>query len=591
MNAELYIDGVRADISVGTEVNLELFSPLFANLSEIGDNYSYSIEVPNTATNAALFGFSNRADVVSTFPLTEHTAALYIDGVQIFTQGIATLTAMTPESYTLSLVWGIGATLATWWDTPLSEVYTSSDESAEHLTWDATTQYAPTTDGFMAGFLPYFGRAKEANVLPPHDIQYTLPMVSTKAVLGYIEQGAGVSIDHTNLTEFLLPLTTLNGSAYATANGATTDVVCTGTFDITNGSHTARLSFSSADDPDDIASDTRLRATDGNLYVLPSQMRFYVSKVSAANLRVTCYDSADNQLLTYTVPFTVAGNAINAQYSYGNHTPYVAYLKMAVEYTVSGSDVIIGTTTDSTTIQAYTTNRAKYGAPYPILPNLPEMTCGEFITSLCQLSGAYAFMTPDGVLSFGRLNAAIQGGERKDMSAKYTSESRDGTLVSAEWGNRDFAQRNELKYTQADIVRQSGDGFFSIPNTLLSPSAVVIESPYTPTDSIGAFMYLPLWAADGTWEGIDEPPIISIDSVIFSDAMTWQNILSDKYNKWVALLQQWRKYSVHMVLAPYDIAALDWAKAWHIDALGGDFLPWRISYTSAGLSDVELIKL
>lgn len=84
-NIELYIDKKLCDIQspekLGVRLNRVLINP--AELSSKDAQYSYSITIPSTPDNDAIFGYANVEEVKNKFN-HHHTAQLYVDSIRIF---------------------------------------------------------------------------------------------------------------------------------------------------------------------------------------------------------------------------------------------------------------------------------------------------------------------------------------------------------------------------------------------------------------------------------------------------------------------------------------------------------------------------
>lgn len=595
MTIVLEIDGQRLDLNEDTTVDLELFSPVFNDISEVGENFSYTIEVPNTANNSAIFGLANRSDYDTPFLSAEHTAALYIDGLPLFTDGVATLSHIRPDGYGLALTWGIGEAINAVWDKKLAEAFAElAEQPSMHVSWDGNSVFSSWSNGETVGREPYF--AKElSNGQSSLEMRYNLPTIRAEFIRERLAD-IGITADFTNLRDLYFPLTTINGTTYAANNGAS--VALSGSFGVMDGIYTdngyCRWNAPTNDSEGMINANEATRInTNTGFAALPAQtLRVVVNSAStlaSLSLDIEQYNAFNTLIASDTLVFTAynssewrcstTGLTLNAQ--------GLNYIKVKPSARLVGSDK---SGTFYVYFSLYTTLRAQYGAPYPIIPNLPDVTVGEFINTLCQLSGAYAYTTADGVLAFAPLSGAVSGAVVQDMSGKMVSQWSEAGLVAKQYTNDQFGQHNILKYDKADGVISDGDGSFDIANTMLDPEATVVECPFTPTDMWQGFVYLPLWSDDGTFEGFDEPPIWS-EARRFDTSLHFDNVLSAYYSEWLAVVQRWQVVTVEMRLLPFDLYTLQWATAWYIAPLGGRYIPVRISYSTDAVSEVELLKL
>ena len=89
---ELYINDILCDLSSDEVVTLLYQSPIFSSLDSIQSNRSYNVALPPTPTNMQAIGQAARPDVDADAPYVRLPAALYQDGVPLFTQGFAVVT-------------------------------------------------------------------------------------------------------------------------------------------------------------------------------------------------------------------------------------------------------------------------------------------------------------------------------------------------------------------------------------------------------------------------------------------------------------------------------------------------------------------
>lgn len=110
-NDRLYIDGVLVDLGDNVDITLVVNSNLFRDLTQLTGNTSYTIRLPRTANNAAVFGMAGDVRSDTTFPTQYHTADYIRNGVPIITGGRAVLLSVT-DYYEISITWGAFAPLA-----------------------------------------------------------------------------------------------------------------------------------------------------------------------------------------------------------------------------------------------------------------------------------------------------------------------------------------------------------------------------------------------------------------------------------------------------------------------------------------------
>lgn len=109
MNYEqLYIDGVLMDTDEKTDVTLELKSNLFADISKLSGNHSYTVKLPKTVHNLTVLGHADRPSNPSTWPYSFHSARYFRNGVELIKDGRATLLSAA-DSLEIAIVWGLSS--------------------------------------------------------------------------------------------------------------------------------------------------------------------------------------------------------------------------------------------------------------------------------------------------------------------------------------------------------------------------------------------------------------------------------------------------------------------------------------------------
>lgn len=111
-NDRLYIDNVLVDLGENVDITLVHNSNLFRDVTKMTGNTTYTIRLPRTANNAAVFGMAGDLRADTTYPTQYHRADYIRGGVPIITNGCAVLLSVT-DMYEISISWGTFAPLAT----------------------------------------------------------------------------------------------------------------------------------------------------------------------------------------------------------------------------------------------------------------------------------------------------------------------------------------------------------------------------------------------------------------------------------------------------------------------------------------------
>ena len=103
----LYIDGELVDLAEDTKFTLNIKSNLFRSMNDIVSNNTYTVNLPKTARNQRILGYSNLVrGCTADFPYKYHTAQYYRDGVQLIKDGRAAVLSVGDE-FEITIVWGV----------------------------------------------------------------------------------------------------------------------------------------------------------------------------------------------------------------------------------------------------------------------------------------------------------------------------------------------------------------------------------------------------------------------------------------------------------------------------------------------------
>lgn len=187
---ELYINGELCDLSADEAITLRYQSPIFSGLDIIQSNRSYEIRLPLTSRNRKAIGFAERLDIDAEEPYKRLPAALYQEGVPLFTTGYAVIIEIS-DVISAVLTWGNVDNFQPLFDANLQEL----DEqlgSDKYIGWDENTKIlaAPSTPDYPA--VAFWGIDFGMGISNP---KYLHPSVTVSALLTAIEKYNGITID------------------------------------------------------------------------------------------------------------------------------------------------------------------------------------------------------------------------------------------------------------------------------------------------------------------------------------------------------------------------------------------------------------
>ena len=148
MNNRLFIDNVLVDLSEDVNITLVINSNLFRDISKITGNTTYTVRLPRTAHNAAVFGMAGDVRSSGNFSTLYHRADYYRDGVPIIRNGSAILLSVS-DMYEISISWGAFAPLADIINNGLTLNQLTGNETIQFAQNNRVTTYAQAmSDGY-----------------------------------------------------------------------------------------------------------------------------------------------------------------------------------------------------------------------------------------------------------------------------------------------------------------------------------------------------------------------------------------------------------------------------------------------------------
>jgi hypothetical protein len=142
----------------------------------------------------------------------------------------------------------------------------------------------------------------------------------------------------------------------------------------------------------------------------------------------------------------------------------------------------VGVTQYSVQILSIDAPRISYGSSVQVNRHLPDLTQTDFIKMICNLLGYVPDTNArDKKIRFWNYQALYDNfAQARDWSA-YLSERDD----EAEFRFGDYAQRNYLRYTEADDVKlDAGSGMIQVDDGALAKDKEVVKLPVSTTDEV-----------------------------------------------------------------------------------------------------------
>ena len=638
---ELFINGHRCDLADDSTISLMYRSPLFADLDTIQSNQSITIELPLTRRNRKAVGLSMRPDVLSEEPFIKLPAELYADGVDVFRKGFAIIDEIT-DVIACTLVFGNIENFEALGETELREIEMAGDES---ISWDSQTLWDDMTPG---GGVQYIRADFGAGVVNPSgeltgqpiSMELARPSAHVPAILRGIEKSCGVEIksnpDYFDISNLWVPIT--GQEPWEGTPAITTENIRGYFFVQQNG--IAYYGEGSLDSGGVVRSNGRWDWIDIS-EVSKFRFRYRIQKPLILNHLEDNYifslwlsdtqDIDESAVLVYQETWGL--NAIisnEVEIDTNKKRNLIIRVYGGVDFAtsqnqVNGTFAVFGD---------FPNRKVLYPLDIPTAPNLPDMTCAEFLQNLMNMFGLFA--RAEGTFTVRLVHPAelydrIVEGVAKDWSDKLVINSR-GEVAEPEavrFYIDDWAQVTTLDYDNDDEVVEAierGDpetsGEIVIENknidkegeVVIDFSASIMKEQHIyggGDDTKAEVAVIPIWEVEGpdsegnfthrysdvkprilVYEYDTEDPLKS--RLTFPKSMRFggdSGIVSTHYKELQKILNRARIITVSMRLTPLDLRDMDFSQPIYLRQFGHYFAVYGINTDPSGISEVELIKL
>lgn len=639
---ELYLNDKLCTISEDTEITLVYQSPIFSQLDIIQSNRSYTIDLP-LVENRAVIESAERPDSVTGLPYKRLSAALYASGVPLFVRGYAVITEIT-DVISVTLTWGNIDNFQPLFDNDMSELSdTLYEMGLGNIPWDTDSKLVNAVNHPKVGFFSIdFGRGLK-------DIQYIHPSIHIKPVVEAIEKANHIIIEKKErlyardgypTDAYIFPCVSHNGdenSARAEAFVAQPEIYNT---------NQLNYGYGYIRWPKRIKADSHNISVDSHYIDVPNTDKIHVIVRNQTPLTPTFIVQAYASYKYLKITFQILGHTY-----YRKNETTVLFERSSSQVSISGPDAQYAEYTfdeinESIDVSeydflsfrtkeplTYNPNYETYVFPkwefriydpewelifptlYPIGPNLPDMSQGDFISALLVMNGLFAYADKDRpdticLLSPDELYDNIKAGKYVDWSEKVIiSRGQDPARPdSSVFAVEDYARKNILDYENDEDVRTDTSGTILIDNQTLEAENE-IDFPFSASENLrddkgNAYAKIPLYADDDQATFSESTPRIlswhgnpvGSTAAVFGYFAKWQRfggetgIVATRYQALQKILGQLRIVTERLSLTPVDIANLSFHIPVYLKHLGGFFAVYTIE-TRKEECECKFIKL
>jgi hypothetical protein len=131
---------------------------------------------------------------------------------------------------------------------------------------------------------------------------------------------------------------------------------------------------------------------------------------------------------------------------------------------------------------------------YPIIPNLPDITCLDFVKTFMLLFGLFAYYDKDSANNI-RFFSVDEIYNRKPDAKDWTNKLITGNRIeNITFTFQDYAQTNHIRYLKDETVKVNADGYIEVNNQTLEKEKDIAELKFAASDEDrNRFIYIPLY--------------------------------------------------------------------------------------------------
>lgn len=624
---ELYINDILCDLSSDEVITLLYQSPIFSSLDSIQSNRSYNIALPPTPANMRAIGQAARPDVDSDAPYVRLPAALYQDGVPLFTQGFAVVTDIS-DTINVTLTWGNADNFQPLFDSNLRDltIYIPAPEGTEgdwvsYIEWNENTQLLDSTgeEPDAAFWAINFGMGLS-------NPKYLHPSVPVSAILDWIEQYNGITIDGKDRLAYsphggpIVPLVSKNGDE---VSGKAETTVCRLSQATSNG-QTILKGTNPTQHPEYVNGDyfdvKNAQGIDMQMTISGFLFSSDIKDMEGLNIYVAPSDDYDTRIANIAVGGINQDDRI---YIYG--TPHVEVPQDKIPE--SGYVVIVIKHEKRVDLGgdmrffAYPRSEVYFPSVFPIAPNLPDMSQGDFVLSLMSMNGLFAYADKDSpntikLISIDDIIANVQNNDTIDWSDRVILNEihRVDMPDSSAFTIDDLAQSNILDYDNDDDVKTDTHGTITIRNENIEKETDLVSLPFSASENANTAgldqpcALVPIYEDDGKG-GANysecSPRILSVRGGyyntidikaigVFDPWMKFggeNGIVKTRYASYQKVVDRLRIITIRAKLTALDLYNLDYTKPVYIAQFGQIFAIYSVETGEDGICDCQLLKL
>ena len=612
---ELYINSKLVEIDSKTRLDLQFKSFLFSGISELTAPRSWTVSLPKSSNNLALIEGVSSGDSASEFPYNNYVVDYYSNGYKVINEGKGVLIKITDRIefvFTFGKAYEVMKLMSEKKLTELTEVSTDFGH------WNRSMISSAVNGFYWYNWYSFTNEDKTWVTANPDLPMATLhPVVLFSYIVTKIQSEFGITLTGLISEPFALPLAiplrkfdgiSTIGKYIQTAVTATSPInqAYRGIVPFTDGfinyfNLQNQTDFKSIYDRTVSITITSFNVFLGNGYIYDIILRV-VNKLGTERdiVRIIANNSPGNTGIYFTLSnYTFQFNADDDYFYFRN----------------ANSNSIISTQLTFLTLvkQAYyepktSVSETADGGYFPIIPNLPDMTCADFIFQAMQLVGVFPSISDNAPTTINFISADVlysNSGSAKDWTNKLVKTNpRLSELSDVAFKFGKYAKKNTLKYKADETNLLDTSSFLEVQNDNLELESKLVEllfaagKRFSTSDNTIDYPLYDISIASGNVL-IRKPKSPNNDVIAnyimqFPDELLWNGATGLKatyYTGYQSLLTKPRYLREKFYLKPEDIAGLTLDIPIYLQQYGKYYAIMVLQYKEDEFSECELLEI
>lgn len=601
MKEMLFIDGQLVDLGEDTNITLNFKSNIFADLSKIVGNNSYTIRLPKTVKNMRIIGNADAPASSSEFPRSYHECRYFRNGVEIVSNGRAVLLSV-GDAIEIAMAWGNTSGFA-----KLVEDGKNLNEVAEVNDYVTYMNAAPpfywgsNLNVIGVGYVNIdMGLKSDETLAALH------PTARFEYIVNLLQNTYGVTFEFPEdklpfIQSLVFPLLTRNGG-YANkitnkvnmsyGNGGwvidSTSVESENVFEFTYSSEEKIFT---------------IKALRGGKYVFTPNFKSLGLDMVFQTASISYIDGIDStgEFSQEYFPFGLeADKVLPLSYMVYDEPIEIDLSDGGTFYLTTGGVLAYQNDTPTLSVAGKPTE-IQIGDRYPIVENLPSIKTVDFIKAIASMLNMFAVPNEDGsVIKFVSVDDLADISRAYDWSDKLMTETGGNKPKNVSYALDDFARNNRFSYKEDDtVLRKYKDGNITVNDDTLDFERDAVELPFAASDTIGGKARIALYE----YNDDGEPELQSVEPRVLREisvngystgtfvGLSWGELIANYYGMFQRIVASPVVVVDNFLLNDIELKELDYTRPVYLRQYGRYFAIVEIKAPSNGVCECKLLEL